>query len=185
VIPIIILEGPDGAGKSHLAKRLSLHFDMPIAPKSMDGEVKPLVDMKSWIETCISKKFQSVIYDRFALISGPLYAPILKDQYQLNAYQDIPWMFKQHWQFYTQVRPIIVYCLPPLQVVKDNLKKDDSNQVIEQYIEQIYVAYVNRAALDSGYSTSFLFNYTAKPSEFDFEKLINFIADTLRIKGLR
>ena len=179
---MIIIEGTDGAGKSHLIQRLKLHFNAPIANRSMSADQEPLVDMKAWIQQCVALGFRRVLFDRFALISGPLYAPILKDEYQLGIYQDLEWMVEQYYLFNNKVRPIIVYCIPPLETVKVNIDNDENNRSVALYTEQLYVAYTNRAAQDCNFMSATIFDYT-NPQHF--EKIIEFIGYQLTLRGKR
>lgn len=179
---MIIIEGTDGAGKSHLIKRLKTHFNAPEANKFVNADQKPLIDLKMGIEKCTSLGFKRVLFDRFALISGPLYAPILKDEYQLGIYKDIDWMIEQYYLFTNKVRPIIIYCIPPLETIKTNVDNDESNRSVALYTEQLYVAYTNRAAQDCNLMSATIFDYT-KPEHF--EKVIEFIGYQLTIRGKR
>lgn len=159
---MIVVEGPDGAGKTHLVQSIRQHFpDLPLAPKAMSSDISPNVNMKTYIEAWVGPARPSyALFDRFALISGPLYAPILDDKYQLNIYSNIDWMVQQHSRFYGSVRPLVIYCLPPVSVVRDNVRNDSDNAKAAPYIERIYAAYVNRAAMDAGYTHNLRYDYT-------------------------
>lgn len=159
---MIILEGPDGAGKTYLKNQILQAFpDLPLAPKAMASDITPNIHMVHYIEEWTNKQRPSdVLFDRFALISGPLYAPILDDKYQLNIYSSLRWMRNQHATFYGIVRPLIIYCLPPISTVRDNVRGDPENAKAAPYIERIYAAYVHRAAVDDGYPYSYIYDYT-------------------------
>lgn len=179
---MIVVEGPDGAGKSTLIERLKLDLGLPVADRSMTGDLRPLKAMGEWIEECVNAGFQDKIYDRFALISGPLYAPIMDDKYQLNLYNSAQWMFDMHWRFYRRCKPVIIYCLPPIAEVRDNVRRGDDNEAVKDKIERIYQAYVVRAALDHGYPDSYLFDYTRDNQHGNYNVLRYGIEQTLSMR---
>lgn len=157
---MIIVEGPDGGGKTHLVNTLLEHFDFPLAPKAYTGDVTPLRDIREWIEDNAAAGFRRMIFDRFAYISGPIYAPIMADRYQLNIYDDFYWMSKVAYQLYEKTRPLIIYCLPPQRIVSANVRDDPTNTKVVGLTQQLYAAYCTRAALDMGRSSCFVYDYT-------------------------
>lgn len=144
---MIIVEGPDGAGKSTLIKRMADALDLPIAPRVVSKTAEALVDLKVWVEENLNQGFQPMIYDRHRLISEPIYGPILRKE-QERGFSDFNWLQRQLDGLYYHVQPFIIYCLPPLTTVKANLRDDFDNVVVAGHIDQIYSAYIARAALD-------------------------------------
>jgi hypothetical protein len=181
---VIVIEGPDGAGKSTFVSLLAEELGLPIADRSMKGDLTPLKKMDEWINWCISSGWQPMIFDRFALVSGPLYAPIMNDPYQLGIYSDLSWMLEMERRFYTEVEPLMIYCLPPLEVVKENLLGDKENAAVADHIDRIYQAYVARAALDYGTRYFFIYDYTQGHSDRMVQIVAHHVAQVRRRKGL-
>lgn len=144
---MLIIEGPDGGGKSTLVHKLSHDLRIPVAPKVVGSNTQPLVALKSWTEDNLGKGFQEMIFDRHRLISEPIYAPAMTRTPQPE-YCDFGWMYEMTALLYG-LRPIIIYCLPAPHVVLANVSDESTdNEIILPVIEQIYAGYVSRAALD-------------------------------------
>lgn len=157
---MIIVEGPDGAGKTTLIKQLQERYNLPVAPRVVNKDTEAMVDLKTWVEDNVTEGFQDMIFDRHRLISEPIYGPIIRGAVE-PGFEDLTWMLVQMSRFYA-CKPVIIYCLPPLEVIKENLEHDIDNQVVWGSIDLIYAAYVARAAIDNmgNYSTVTLWDYT-------------------------
>jgi hypothetical protein len=155
---VIIIEGPDGGGKSTLVQLLSERLKLPVADKVVASDTTAMVDLVKWTEENVEKGFQRTIFDRHRLISEPIYGPILKPR-QDPSFGDLAWMSDMVWRFY-QAKPIVIYCLPDIHTVRANvLREDTDNSVVQNRIAAIYVSYVNRAALDFTRGVGRLYNY--------------------------
>ena len=144
---MLIVEGPDGAGKSILAEKLSRDLRMPIATKVVGADTQPLLDLGKWTEDNLNKGFQRMVFDRHRLISEPIYGPATRNNQDVN-FLDLGWLADMVHRFY-QTQPIVIYCLPDLQVVRANVVREDTdNQVVAGRISAIYAGYVSRAAVD-------------------------------------
>lgn len=155
---MIILEGPDGGGKTELAARVATHTGFPIAPRVVSADMEAMVDLAKWTEDNLAKGFQRTIFDRHRLISEPIYGPATKSRQDPNFY-DLGWMAEMMWQFYA-LKPIIVYCLPDLGTVRANVMDPRSrNQAVAGRITAVYASYVNRATLDFTRGVGKLYNY--------------------------
>lgn len=157
---MLIVEGPDGAGKSMLVERLSRDLKMPIAPKVVGSNTQPLQDLAEWTEANLNKGFQRVVFDRHRLISEPIYGPATRNTQDVN-FLDLGWLAEMTYRFY-QSNPLIVYCLPTLDVVRKNVSREDTdNSVVAGRITAIYAGYVARAAIDRANSSvhSKVYNY--------------------------
>jgi hypothetical protein len=170
---VIILEGPDGAGKTQLAERLSKDLNIPIEPKVVDGNMKAEVDLIKWAYDQISGWPRAVIYDRFSTISEPIYGPIFKgrirEEFQLKA------SLSMVEQMFTEMDPIIVWCLPSLATVLNNVNTDPSNVVVRDKQEGVYWAYHWNACR---FSCDLLWNYEID----DYNKLLLLIKAELELR---
>lgn len=143
---MIVVEGPDGGGKSTLAMRLSQDLDLPIAPRVVGTDTKPMVDLKLWTEENLQLGFHGKIYDRHRLISEPIYGAIKKRIEP--GFDDIGWMRHNMLEFYL-IQPVIIYCIPPKYTVIHNITHgEDDNTAVADDIDQIYSAYIARASID-------------------------------------
>lgn len=144
---MIIVEGPDGAGKTTLINQLCERFGLEVAPRVVTKDAEAMVDLKDWVEQNIAEGFQYKIFDRHRLISEFIYGPLLRKEQQ-PGFTDLIWSHVQLRRLYNDVQPFIIYCLPPLDEVKHNLEGDAENKVVADHVEAMYTAYVHRINLD-------------------------------------
>lgn len=159
---MIIVEGPDGAGKTTLIRHFT-EDGIPIAPRVVSKDTKAMTNLQDWVDNNLDEGFQGVIYDRYRLISEPIYGTILRDHPE-PGFADLKWLGPRLRRFY-ELEPIIIYCLPPLDVVVENIKNDPDNQVVLPYIRRIYSAYIAKAAADLEFApgTVRVWDYTSTP----------------------
>lgn len=171
---VLIVEGPDGGGKSTLIRQLQAELDFPIAPRVVSKNTRPaLTDLKAWVDNNLEEGFQRMIFDRHRLISEPIYGPILRYN-QEPGFNDMRWLGPRLDRFYS-LEPIIIYCLPPWTEVFWNIEHDIENEAVREKIEAIYTAYIARAALDHAFAPGIvkIWDYTksltidGKPSWFE------------------
>lgn len=175
---MIIVEGPDGAGKSTLIKELRAEFRLPIADRVVSKKTEAMTDLVDWTEKNLSKGFQLEIFDRHRLISEPIYGPILRDKAQ-PGFDDIEWLHKMMFQMYHIVKPVIIYCIPDYGTVWENVRDDSDNEVVRDRIYSIWSLYLTKAVTDiATYDRAVLFDYT-KP----FTKTRAFLAVAEAMKG--
>lgn len=95
---VVVLEGPDGGGKSTLAQMLSQATGLPIkageGPPRYKGEFHERVDKYL--------RMDDVIFDRHPVISQPIYARLR------GSNEDLPTP-EQTYSFYSHC-PFIIYC---------------------------------------------------------------------------
>lgn len=145
---MIIVEGPDGAGKTTLIEQLKERYGLEVAPRVVTKGAEAMTDLKVWVEENLAQGFQYRIFDRHRLISEFIYGPLLRQQQQ-PGFTDLTWSWLQLEKLYGEIRPFIIYCLPPLETVAENVYlSGDENKVVLDHIEAMYTAYVHRASLD-------------------------------------
>lgn len=155
---MIIVEGPDGSGKSTLVDILARKLRLPVAGKVVGSDTQPLVNIRDWTEDNVARGFQPVIFDRHRLISEPIYGPAMRKRQDPEFY-DLTWLSNMMWMFY-QAKPIIIYCLPDILTVRENvLREDTDNSAVRDHIVAIYAGYVARASIDFTKGVGRLYNY--------------------------
>lgn len=141
---LIIVEGPDGAGKTTMVRMLMEELDWPVAPRVVSHEAQAMVDLVEWTEENVRKPLEPMLYDRHRLISEPIYGPILRNKME-PGFDDVRWLGRMHYLFRDK-DPLVIFCLPPLQTVLNNIEGDPNNLAVVNTIRVIYYLYLNAAA---------------------------------------
>ena len=158
---MLIVEGPDGAGKTTLINQLQQHFPtLEVAPRVVTKDAEAMTDLKEWVKQNLEEGWQWKIFDRHRLISEFIYGPLLREA-QEPGFNDLVWAYNSLSKL-EELYPLIIYCLPPLETVKANLHGDPDNKVVEGRVEALYTSYVHRAALDLRHPEVFavIYDYT-------------------------
>jgi len=135
---VIILEGPDGAGKSTLADSLeqltgfrSEHLVAPV-------DEPPLATCIRYLDDTLASG-KGIIFDRFHL-SEHVYGPIARGVDQIGAAGAV--LEQSMWD---TVRPVVVLCLPPHEIAQQNwaLRNAARAEMIErrEMYDAVYSAY--------------------------------------------
>jgi hypothetical protein len=173
---MIVVEGPDGAGKTTLIEVLVDLLQLPVADRVVGKDTQAMVNLKAWTEANVDKGFQKVIYDRHRLISEPIYGPILRDEPQ-DGFVNLVWMTEMMRKFYA-AKPVLIYCLPPIETVFDNVFYDveNDNSAVEGRIARIYSAYVARAAIDkANHFNTLTYDYTQQPPDLVADRVRSYL----------
>jgi len=156
---VIILEGPDGAGKSTLLNQILGFKKLKVSPKAVNPDGHARLDLKSYVEKNTQLGFQQLVFDRFALISGQIYGTFTGMAPPNDPFEDHLWVCAQEMNL-LRLRPLIVYCLPPLSVIRTNLLVDpESRGVVGGNLDGIYYSYRARAARDFAVGMGVLYDY--------------------------
>jgi energy-coupling factor transporter ATP-binding protein EcfA2 len=158
---MLIVEGPDGSGKTTLVKALSYELGWEVADRVVGTDTEPLFDLRVWTENNLRLGFQTVIFDRYRLLSEPIYGPIMRANSRESIWYEMGWMQDRLTELY-QVEPVVIYCLPPLDQVVKNLENDPHNAATRPYADSIYRGYVAQAASARAGDlfTAFVYDYT-------------------------
>lgn len=139
---MIILEGPDGGGKTTLANRLHQSTGLPLhsrASDSLTGPVKDLfgwavADLTTWGEQPLS------IYDRHPLTSEHIYGPHVRGQVRPGfemANKELANMRR-----FLRDNALVIICLPPFETVQANIENDENQMLgVKDNIQHIYDCY--------------------------------------------
>lgn len=158
----IIVEGPDGSGKSTFIKEITAAFDLPHFERASTSAGGPVDNLADWTE----KHLRSIpgpgkphVLDRHPLISEPIYGPIVR--------QMLPFKFdNRHWlrdqTHILSTRAVVVWCMPPVDRVAENVLHGVQMPGVTEHILRIYWAYHTTMARWPGYSM--MHNYTEPDS---------------------
>lgn len=157
---MIILEGPDGGGKTTLLKQIQIATKLKASPKAVDSDGHGLKDIRRYVQTTLKKGWQNLLFDRFALISGPIYGQFTGMAPPNEVFLDKGWHLQQEARFFG-LRPLVIYCLPPLPVIRTNLLHDPTSVgVVGDNLDAIYYAYQARAVRDSAAGMAMIYDYS-------------------------
>lgn len=141
---MIIVEGPDGAGKTTLIEKLSGELNLSIAMKVVDHNTNATTDLVKWVDHNLDQGLTPTLYDRHRLISEPIYGPVIRGALE-KGFDDFAWLHTRQIQF-RELKPLVIWCLPPLDVVMHNIAGDEMNEAVAAHIQLIYWLYWNEAA---------------------------------------
>lgn len=116
---MIIVEGPDGGGKTTLVNKIHKAFELPLAPKASDSLKGPVPNLCRWVDNDLlewgSKPL--AIYDRYPLISEPIYGSAIRGKLPLPMTRS--WMRSRTNTM--RSLSLVIWCVPPFDVVKANV----------------------------------------------------------------
>lgn len=180
---MIVVEGPDGSGKTTLIQRLvDWRPQLEVAPRVVGKDTKAMVDLKQWVEENAKRGWHETIYDRHRLFSEPVYGPLLRDEPQ-PGFDDFTW-FAYHLGLFYSKQPVVIYCLPPLEVIMANVEGDVDNEVIVNFSREIYGAYVNKAATEMIFRDfCYTYDYSAEDAEDQLDMILTGIATRIDMEA--
>jgi len=138
----VIVEGPDGSGKSTLVKALR-EIGMKPAPRASNSIQGPVADLMDWVirdQQDMIARWDKHVYDRHPLISEPIYGRIVRDN-PAEGFNNPSWMVSRIAHLY--VSTLVVWCMPPLYAVEENANLTADNQMagVVDHIEDLYMEY--------------------------------------------
>lgn len=139
---MIVLEGPDGGGKTTLLKRLSADTGLPAHARASDSVAGPVKDLYGWTVTDIdSWGTQPLsIYDRHPLTSEHIYGRAVRNSLRPGFEMMNPRMAEMRKQLRRD--GLIIVCLPPFSVVQENVASEiEQMPGVLENIKHIYDCY--------------------------------------------
>ena len=170
---MIILEGPDGAGKTTLLEDLSKRFEIPKGPRASDSEKGPVRDLCGWVDNDLMNWGQRGlrIYDRYPLISEPIYGPLLRGS--------VPYRMTTSWMRSRlntlRGMSLVIWCLPDVHTVIRNVEDSGNAQMdgVVSQITSIWNAYA--VASNSWTGPGMTYDYTTDNPAPQHTQLLNVI----------
>lgn len=166
---MILLEGPDGSGKSTLVTELLQRFPQltvhpKFVPSSGVGDRTEIYD-KVCEDTAHFIERPIQIYDRHPMISEYVYGPVVRNhlpqEWQSPSARLMRGIIANH--------ALVVWCLPGLETVKQNISQDRDMDGVVDNIAQIYNTYLTVKALWPGHCVTY--NYQEPLSGFVFNRI--------------
>jgi hypothetical protein len=174
---VIVVEGPDGAGKTTFIELLKGYTNLEVAPRVVSKDAEAMVDLREWVHENVRAGWQELIFDRHRLISEPIYGPVLREEFE-PGFSSLSWFYAMLEKFYA-CKPVIVYCLPPFDVVWKNVMSDDDNRIFHtngRALRQIWSAYLNKACTDYALNKHIIiYDYTSDDPMFYVKRIQHFI----------
>lgn len=131
---MIILEGPDGSGKTTLGRRLSALHGIPLVKREkQDAYLWCMSELSSWSLSGLK------IYDRFALVSEYIYGPLRRGAKAVEFELDYPPTAEMMERFVRDA--LIIYCRPPATVIMRNVRETSQPTDIKGITTQAIGAY--------------------------------------------
>lgn len=176
----IIVEGPDGGGKTGLINRLKERYPvLELMPRACTSEDGPIEELASWVERDSNARRGHYIYDRHPLVSELVYAPAC-NRMLCAGFNDPDWLRGQLLKFRTTAN-MVIYCLPSLTAVVKNAQSnhgDTDHQVrLLANIVGIYQLYYLQVVYDN--PRAVIWNYETD----DFDKFCQTHLDYLLTKA--
>lgn len=173
---MIIVEGPDGGGKTSLISELQkiLGFEVMPRPCTSDNAVDPET-LRDWVDKDLSLPVHHHgFYDRHPLVSEPIYGPIIRGR-MAEGFNEVKWL-KSRLRMLRARNPLYIFCLPPLEVVLKNITKGHDHSTkhlrgVHTHARALYEMYCAKAATEASnaYADSqvFIWDYTDPDQDFD------------------
>ena len=173
---MIIVEGPDGSGKTTLVKKLEKQLGITQQPRAVSSAAEKLKPIGDYVEEELAKGFGLRLYDRFALISSPMYVALPNPTFS-EQMLDLVWLGSA-WRRFRAIDPVVIVCLPELDEVAHNVLRDSTSQVVWPYWETIYWQYHNWLAMNLENTSVLHYNYTldGQPRAFQEQRLNGLLA---------
>lgn len=147
---LVIIEGPDGSGKTTLIEKLRSDLDgffWLMRPKGPPGNLENIHLLLNTIDSSLARtgcpRYMPLIMDRHPLISENIYGPVIRGFNPLEeAGWDKPAMAMGRLGCYRNPREIlIVYCRPRATSIRSGAQVEDQMDGVLEKIDDLIEAY--------------------------------------------
>lgn len=168
----VIVEGPDGSGKSGMVERLTRDLSLRVHPRASTSLGGPIADITSWhnivleqLETpAYAEHYGPFVFDRHPLISERRYAHNVRGVAPQGMYANPMWVTEQ----LARLAPhaVMVWCLPPRSHVLGNVNRNAHEQMpgVVEGIVNLYRVYARGASDWPGYALSWDYTRDSYPT---------------------
>lgn len=166
---MIVVEGPDGGGKTTLVDALCERYHVDVVPRACtsDNGVDPAT-LRAWVDKDLITAAEEFdfklrrLYDRHPLISEPIYGPLVRGR-MADGFPDQEWLHSSMTVFNNMT--LVIFCLPPWEEVAENIEREhkpttDHLRGVLNNARAIYELYVYIAAGWQGHSI--VWDYTRR-----------------------
>lgn len=164
---MVIVEGPDGAGKTTLVERIAERFSLPLGKRSTSDRDRlhehTVIDSYHAVSEEIIGRAEGdppVVWDRM-FYSDPIYANIVRDEPSMFSNDQLRYL---HAMVVALGCPFIL-CLPPRETVRNNVNAEGHQlSGVRERIDDIYAAYTQVADTFPHGHPFYVYDYTVRGS---------------------
>lgn len=185
----LVLEGPDGGGKTRLAEAIFAKFKGLVPGQKASHSLKgPVKNLAAWVTReflVMDGSVQPIVYDRHPVISEPIYGRIARDEPQ-PGFSPSPWLSTQRLKL--QERAYVIWCIPPLEQVMKGLTDNEQMPGVVDNIEALHQAYLNTSVNWNGPGIRYDYSsYSMWPSDATKDQLfpsaVKFVEEYMGVFG--
>lgn len=160
---MILLEGPDGGGKTTLLGQLQLLYRLPQRPRFSDAN-GPYPDLYNRIYDDLHEinlpHTECQVYDRHPLVSDYVYGPALRG----SLLPEFTWPSASTMRTAVAERCLVVWCMPHKDIVVRSLldRIDEGNhRQVHTRVDEIYDSYLMQRVFWPGPAITYEYNNPA------------------------
>lgn len=164
---VLVLEGPDGGGKTSLAKALLKGTGLSTILISRSGPPSSSEDLQQqieWLEFSCSLPHVNFILDRHPIISENIYGPVLRGSSWIHSWEESLKVFRN----LDRKNFLILYCRPSLDILMQSSRREQQLEGVESNLLKLveeYDQYMYRLADEGIRVRRYEFNH-------DFDKIV-------------